>query len=203
MSKNIIESTLKTGRSYTLKGDIDFSGTINQSGTLKVGGTAVTSSAAELNILDGATLDVNELNKLDGVTATTAELNLTDNMPATATLSPAAGASNVCLVTITVKDAAGVAMAASQSIEVWLSDAATGIGLTGTTASGAVAAGAAGTDMFTYTSKKHLKVQTSATGVYILSITDSAKTGFYVCAKLPGRGNTQVSAQLVSDNYGA
>ena len=31
--------------------------------------------AAELNILTGATLDTDELNKLDGVTATTAELN--------------------------------------------------------------------------------------------------------------------------------
>lgn len=38
----------------------------------------ITSSAAELNILDGATLDVNELNILDGVTATAAELNSTD-----------------------------------------------------------------------------------------------------------------------------
>ena len=46
--------------------------------TLSIGGTAVTSTAAEINILDGATLDVNELNILDGVTSTTAELNLLD-----------------------------------------------------------------------------------------------------------------------------
>ena len=36
---------------------------------------ATTSTAAELNILDGATLDTNELNKLDGVTATTGQIN--------------------------------------------------------------------------------------------------------------------------------
>jgi len=36
---------------------------------------ATTSTAAELNILDGATLDTTELNKLDGVTATTAQIN--------------------------------------------------------------------------------------------------------------------------------
>ena len=36
---------------------------------------ATTSTAAELNILDGATLTVTELNKLDGVTATTAQIN--------------------------------------------------------------------------------------------------------------------------------
>ena len=35
----------------------------------------VTSTAAELNILDGATLSVAELNILDGVTATAAEIN--------------------------------------------------------------------------------------------------------------------------------
>ena len=40
--------------------------------------TLVTSTAAELNILDGVTADATELNKLDGVTATTAELNYVD-----------------------------------------------------------------------------------------------------------------------------
>ncbi len=37
--------------------------------------TQVTSTAAELNILDGVTSDAAELNLLDGVTATTAEIN--------------------------------------------------------------------------------------------------------------------------------
>lgn len=38
----------------------------------------ITSTVAELNILDGATLSVAELNLLDGVTSSTAELNLLD-----------------------------------------------------------------------------------------------------------------------------
>ncbi len=46
--------------------------------TLAIGGTAVTSTAAELNILDGVTATATELNKLDGVTATTTELNYVD-----------------------------------------------------------------------------------------------------------------------------
>jgi len=46
--------------------------------TLDIGGTNVTSTAAELNILDGVTSTAAELNILDGVTATTAELNLLD-----------------------------------------------------------------------------------------------------------------------------
>ena len=51
----------------------------------KVGGTAVTSTAAELNILDGVTATATELNLLDGVTSTTAELNILDGVTATAT----------------------------------------------------------------------------------------------------------------------
>ncbi len=54
--------------------------TINASTALQIGGTAVTSTAAELNILDGVTSTAAELNKLDGVTATTAELNYVDGV---------------------------------------------------------------------------------------------------------------------------
>ena len=48
--------------------------------TLSVGGTAVTSTAAELNILDGVTATATELNLMDGVTATTTELNYVDGV---------------------------------------------------------------------------------------------------------------------------
>lgn len=46
--------------------------------TLSISGTALTSTAAELNILDGVTATTAELNLLDGVTATTAEINYLD-----------------------------------------------------------------------------------------------------------------------------
>jgi hypothetical protein len=49
-------------------------------GSWKVGGTAVTSTAAELNILDGVTATATEINVLDGITATVAELNYTDGV---------------------------------------------------------------------------------------------------------------------------
>lgn len=54
-------------------------------GSWQVGGVAVTSTAAELNILDGATLTVAELNILDGVTSTAAELNILDGVTWTLT----------------------------------------------------------------------------------------------------------------------
>ena len=52
--------------------------------TLSINGTAITSTAAELNILDGVTASTAEINLLDGVTATTAELNILDGVTATA-----------------------------------------------------------------------------------------------------------------------
>lgn len=53
-------------------------------GSWQVGGVAVTSTAAELNALDGITATVAELNILDGVTATAAELNILDGVTSTA-----------------------------------------------------------------------------------------------------------------------
>ena len=59
-------------------------GTLNVT-TPQIGGVAVTSTAAELNILDGVTSTAAELNILDGVTSTAAELNILDGVTATAT----------------------------------------------------------------------------------------------------------------------
>jgi hypothetical protein len=54
-----------------------------EGGLWKIDGTAVTATAAELNILDGVTATTAELNILDGVTATTAEINKLDGVTAT------------------------------------------------------------------------------------------------------------------------
>jgi hypothetical protein len=53
--------------------------------TPKINGVAITSTASELNILDGVTSTAAELNILDGVTSTAAELNILDGVTATAT----------------------------------------------------------------------------------------------------------------------
>jgi hypothetical protein len=57
--------------------------------TLDIGGTNVTSTAAELNILDGVTSTAAELNILDGVTTTAAEINLIDGGTARGTTAVA------------------------------------------------------------------------------------------------------------------
>jgi len=47
-------------------------------------GTAISATAAELNIMDGVTSTAAELNIMDGVTSTTAELNILDGVTSTA-----------------------------------------------------------------------------------------------------------------------
>jgi len=64
---------------------VDINANLDVSGSITLGGTAITSTAAELNILDGVTATATELNIMDGVTATTAELNIMDGVTATAT----------------------------------------------------------------------------------------------------------------------
>ena len=49
-----------------------------------LGASAVTTTAAELNLLDGVTSTTAELNILDGVTSTAAELNILDGVTSTA-----------------------------------------------------------------------------------------------------------------------
>ena len=65
--------------SLDISGDVDVDGTL-ETDALSINGTTVTSTAAELNILDGVTSTAAELNILDGVTATTAELNYVDGV---------------------------------------------------------------------------------------------------------------------------
>lgn len=67
---------IKSGGSLDVEsgGELDF----ESGASLKIAGTAITSSAAELNKLNGVTASTAELNKLVGVTATPAELNKTD-----------------------------------------------------------------------------------------------------------------------------
>jgi hypothetical protein len=117
-----------------------------------------------------------------------------------------AGAANVVEIAIQFTDGADtpVNVAGPINIDVWLSDDSAGTGLTGTSASGTVQAkSASGTDLTAYVAKKALRVQTLATGVYTLEITDTAKTGFYIAVENPYTGVTSVSPQLVTADYGA
>ncbi len=130
------------------------------------------------------------------------ELTGIDSSLSSFSFTPAAGAANVSNVTIQAKDAEGASLAGVHLLTVWLSDASTGLGLTGTSASGTVTAKAASGAVFgTLTAKKALVVQTLADGSFVLEITDTAKTGFYVCAQSGLKKS--ISSALVAGNYGA
>ena len=66
-----------------ISGNVDIDGTLETDG-LSISSTAITATAAELNILDGVTSTATELNILDGATVTTAELNILDGVTSTA-----------------------------------------------------------------------------------------------------------------------
>ena len=87
-----LDSISADGSTITITGNTTFAdGSYNfdiasHDGTngLALGGTVVTASAAELNIMDGVTATTAELNIMDGVTSTTAELNILDGVTSTA-----------------------------------------------------------------------------------------------------------------------
>ena len=60
-------------------GLLDVKGTVQLTG-LKLNNVSVTSSAVDLNILDGVTATKDDINKLDGLTATKEKLNFTSNV---------------------------------------------------------------------------------------------------------------------------
>ena len=120
----------------------------------------------------------------------------------TFSFAAAAGAANIAEVTITAKDQGSTTVAAVHQFGVWLSDSATCAGHTATAASGTVQAKAAsGLVVDVQVAKKAVMAQTLATGVFILEITDTAKTGFFVCAQSPS-GLAIASSQLVTGSYG-
>ena len=81
--RNVTLSGELDAGSLDVSGNADIDGTL-ETDALSINGTTVTSTAAELNILDGVTSTAAELNILDGVTSTTAELNILDGVTSTA-----------------------------------------------------------------------------------------------------------------------
>ena len=87
-NKTITSPTINTptitGNTTFSDGAYDFN-IASHDGTngLKLGGTLVTATATELNLIDGVTATTAELNILDGVTASATEINLIDGVTAT------------------------------------------------------------------------------------------------------------------------
>lgn len=109
-------------------------------------------------------------------------------------VSLAAGANNVMTVTVTVQDEDGNTVAGVHQLDVWASELATGLALTGDTYSGNLVA-TAGYILAEPTSKKRWTVLTAATGIFTGSLTDTAEPqDQYIVAKNPIGAGVTVSA---------
>lgn len=144
-------------------------------------------------IIDGKDVGA-ELEALDGVTSTAAELNLVDNAIASVSWAVAAGAANVCVFTGTLKNAAGATIAAARVLDVYISEAATGIGVTADSYSTGASV-TTGTLIAAITANAVFRLLTHTDGTFAISITDTGvPTDQYAVAINPISHALHVSA---------
>jgi hypothetical protein len=136
-----------------------------------------------------------------GANVVTGDLTINSKkVPVTATFTIAAGAANVCGLTITLKDADGVALDNAAVVDVWLSAANTG--LTAGTAPSTGFAATTGQVLLATASKLAIRALSNASGSIVLTLTDTGKTAQYVAVGMNGV-NISVSRVLASGDYGA
>jgi hypothetical protein len=152
--------------------------------------------------LNGNTITTEEVvdtNGLLNIYGILAQNNLPLPAKATVTITPAAA--NASLVSFTITDNGGNAITGTPFVvDIWLSDAATGVGLTAVTASGTVAV-TTGTLIVADVAKKFTRMMSDTNGVASITITDTAKTGFYVAIDGGGLPLPVVSRQMVTGDY--
>lgn len=126
-----------------------------------------------------------------------------DSMVPTITLA-AGSANNKMKVSVQMTDGAGTSIAGVFSCELYLSDAATGIGITASGASGTLAAlSTKGAVIATSVANKAWEVVTNASGLFEGEITDTSETAtWYVVAKENASGRIVVSAITAAANWG-
>lgn len=139
-----------------------------------------------------------------GLTATAAEVNAVDGIAVDYTVAIAAGAANVCTITVTAKNAAGETVLGLHEFMLTTSSAATGAGISTVAYSGTIAA-VTGTIINTLIAKHQFICQTDpTTGTWVGSLTDTAKTeGETFVVKKPITSLCTVSAATATASYGA
>ena len=116
--------SINSDRDVTISdGAIDFDvASHDTSNGLKLGGTLVTATAAELNIMDGVTSTAAELNIMDGVTSTATEINLIDGGTSRGTTAVASGDG------LLVNDAGTMRMTNVDTVATYINSAITATG---------------------------------------------------------------------------
>lgn len=150
----------------------------------KIDGTAVTSSGAELN-------------KLDGVTSTPAELNLVDNQVAGATIVVGADAGTTVAVTIQFTDAAGADMATPVAVPWYYATDALGLDAMTVAHDGGTAIGVDGALIESVDNLSGLIIS-EADGDADIVATDAGAFTSYLVLVMPN-GSLVVSAVMTHD----
>lgn len=138
---------------------------------LYINGAQVTSTAAELNALDGITSSVDELNALDGA-------------PLDVDFVIGAEAGNVINVGIQLNDAGGTALATRASVLAYLSDDANGDSINATAPDGGWAIGTDGL-LIPLIAGKCAQLVSEADGDIDINITESGADTWYLILVLP------------------
>jgi hypothetical protein len=113
-----------------------------------------------------------------------------------------AGGSNGCVFTIQVVDATGAPVNAVFNLAAYFSSSAVGANLTAAAFTGDLVAGASGAILTEFVAKKYFDLITDATGKFIGTLTDTAKTqGQYLVVPRP-RGDMQIAGPTVTASYG-
>lgn len=125
-------------------------------------------------------------------------------IPASFTIDLAAsGTTDGMTITVTAKDRAGNTLARALDVVMYMSEASTGLGLTGDTYSGDLTAGT-GVILGALTAKKAWRIQTAATGVFVATLVASANPADqYVVVSHPITGALTVSAVSGTNWQGA
>lgn len=116
-------------------------------------------------------------------------------IPAYATLVAGSEDTNVVNVAIQLyADADGtIELDNVASVEIWISDAATGIGLAATAPDGGFAIGTDGDILAELVTSKFAIVQSEADGDIDIDVTESGTDTFYVALRVPATGRVFVS----------
>jgi len=113
-----------------------------------------------------------------------------------ATITVAAESGNNVDVTVQLTDAEGNNLAHSAVIDIFLSDAATGLDVTSAGVDGGISVPATGSLIATLSTGIASKIQTDATGQAIIRTTDATATGtWYMVVQLPS-GKQVVSGAI-------
>jgi hypothetical protein len=151
---------------------------------LWIGGVKVTSTADELNKLDGVTATATELSILHGVTATAAEINKLDGSPLSASIIVGDEAADTINVAIQLKDANGADLAVRGRVFAYLSDDANGDSIAAAAPSGHAAIGTDGL-LIPQVMDKAFDLISEADGDIDVNIVEAGAATWYLILVLP------------------